>query len=62
MSLPGPWSKPLGTRIQRQNAKDKLDVLKQIGLVEDFANKFQSLVAEIVAMPPSEGGQLAAEV
>jgi hypothetical protein len=26
--------------------------------VEDYANKFQSLVAEIVAMPPSEGDLL----
>jgi hypothetical protein len=35
-----------------------LDALKQTGSVEDFANKFQSLVAEIVAMPPSEGDLL----
>jgi FtsZ-interacting cell division protein ZipA len=35
-----------------------LDVLKQTGSVEDYANKFQSLVAEIVAMPPSEGDLL----
>jgi hypothetical protein len=41
-----------------QNARDKLDVLKQTGSVEDYANKFQSLVAEIVAMPPSEGDLL----
>jgi hypothetical protein len=30
-----------------------LDVLKQTGSVEDYANWFQSLVAEIVAMLPS---------
>jgi hypothetical protein len=50
----------LVTRIQdpEQNARDKLDVLKQTGSMEDFANKFQSLVAEIVAMPPSEGDLL----
>jgi hypothetical protein len=41
-----------------QNVRDKLDALKQTGSVEDFANKFQSLVAEIVAMPPSEGNLL----
>jgi hypothetical protein len=35
-----------------------LDALKQTGSVEDFANKFQPLVAEIVAMPPSEGDLL----
>jgi hypothetical protein len=35
-----------------------LDVLKQTGSVEDYANRFQSLVAEIVAMPPSEGDLL----
>jgi hypothetical protein len=35
-----------------------LDVLKKTSSVEDFANKFQSLVAEIVAMPPSEGDLL----
>jgi hypothetical protein len=35
-----------------------LDALKQTSSVEDFADKFQSLVAEIVAMPPSEGDLL----
>jgi hypothetical protein len=47
-----------GHQDPEQNARDKLDVLKQTGLVEDFANKFQSLVAEIVTMPPSEGDLL----
>jgi hypothetical protein len=41
-----------------QNARDKLDVLKQTVLVEDYANEFQSMVAEIVAMPPSKGDLL----
>jgi hypothetical protein len=62
MSLPRPWSRPLwqtfGHQDLEQNARDKLDVLKQTGSVEDYANKFQFLVAEIVAMPPSEGGLL----
>jgi hypothetical protein len=35
-----------------------LNVLKQTGSVEDYANKFQFLVAEIVAMHPSEGDLL----
>jgi hypothetical protein len=35
-----------------------LDVLKQTGSVDNFANKFQTLVAEIVAMPLSEGDLL----
>jgi hypothetical protein len=47
-----------GHQDSEQNASDKLDVLKQTGSVEDYANKFQSLVAEIVAMPPSEGDLL----
>jgi hypothetical protein len=47
-----------GHQDPEQNARDKLDALKQTGSVEDFANKFQSLVAEIVAMPPSEGDLL----
>jgi hypothetical protein len=47
-----------GHQDPEQNARDKLDVLKQAGSVEDYANKFQSLVAEIVAMPPSEGDLL----
>jgi hypothetical protein len=47
-----------GHQDPEQNARDKLDVLKQTGSVEDYANKFQSLVAEIVAMPPSEGDLL----
>jgi hypothetical protein len=47
-----------GHQDPEQNARDKLDVFKQTGSVEDFANKFQSLVAEIVAMPPSEGNLL----
>lgn len=38
-----------------QEARDKLDVLKQTGTVEDYASRFQSIVAEIVDMPPSEG-------
>jgi hypothetical protein len=41
-----------------QIARDKLDVLKQTGSVDNYANRFQSLVAEIVAMPPSEGDLL----
>jgi hypothetical protein len=41
-----------------QNARDKLNALKQTGSVEDYAIKFQSLVAEIVLMPPSEGDLL----
>jgi hypothetical protein len=41
-----------------QNARDKLDALKQTGSVEGIANKFQSLIAKIVAMPPSEGDLL----
>jgi hypothetical protein len=36
-----------GHQDPEQNARDKFDALKQIGLVEDFANKFQSLVAEM---------------
>jgi hypothetical protein len=44
-----------GHQDPEQNARDKLDVLKQTGSMEDYANRFQSLVAEIVAMPPSEG-------
>jgi hypothetical protein len=32
-----------------------LDVLNWTDSVEDYANKFQFLVDEIVAMPPSEG-------
>jgi hypothetical protein len=47
-----------GHQDPEQNARDKLDALKQTGSVEDFANKFQSLVAEIVAMPSSEGDLL----
>jgi hypothetical protein len=47
-----------GHQDPEQNARDKLDVLKQTGSVEDYANKFQSLVAEIVAMPLSEGDLL----
>jgi hypothetical protein len=47
-----------GHQNPEQNARDKLDVLKQTGSVEDFANKFQSLVAEIVAIPLSEGDLL----
>jgi hypothetical protein len=35
-----------------------LDALKQTGSVEDSANKFQFLVAEIVVMSPSEGDLL----
>jgi hypothetical protein len=31
-----------------------LDILKQTHTVENYANKFQSLVAEIMTMPPSE--------
>jgi hypothetical protein len=58
MSLPGPWSRPLVTRIQSRMQGTSWIALKQIGSVEDFANKFQSLVAEIVAMPPSEGDLL----
>jgi hypothetical protein len=47
-----------GHQDPEQNARDKLDVIKQTGSVEDYANKFQSLVDEIVAMPPSEGDLL----
>jgi hypothetical protein len=47
-----------GHQDPEQNARDKLDVLKQTGSVDDYANKLQSLVAEIVAMPPSEGDLL----
>jgi hypothetical protein len=47
-----------GHQDPEQNARDKLDALKQTGSVEDFADKFQSLVAEIVAMPLSEGDLL----
>ena len=47
-----------GHQDPEQNARDKLDVLKQTHTVEDYANKFQSLVAEIVTMPPSEGDLL----
>jgi hypothetical protein len=47
-----------GHQDPEQNAKDKLDVLKQTGLVKDYANRVQSLVAGIVAMPPSEGDLL----
>jgi hypothetical protein len=47
-----------GHQDPEQNARDKLDAPKQTGSVENFANKFQSLVAKIVAMPPSEGGLL----
>jgi hypothetical protein len=47
-----------GHKDLEKNARDKLDVLKQTGSVEDIANKFRSLVAEIVAMPPSEGDLL----
>jgi hypothetical protein len=39
-----------GHQDPEHNARDKLDVLKQTGSVENYANKFQSLVAEIVAM------------
>jgi hypothetical protein len=48
----------LGHQDPEQNARDKLDVLKQTGSMEDYANKFQSLVAEIVAMPLSKGDLL----
>jgi hypothetical protein len=34
----------LGHQDPEQNARDKLDVLKQTGSVEDYANKFQTLV------------------
>ena len=47
-----------GHQDPEQNARDKLDVLKQTHSVEDYANKFQSLVAEITVMPPSEGDLL----
>jgi hypothetical protein len=57
MSLPGTLEQTFGQNPE-QNARDKLDVLKQTGSVEDYANKFQSLVAEFVAMPPSEGDLL----
>lgn len=44
-----------GHQDPEQDARDKLDVLRQTGSVEDFASRFQSLVAEITEMPPSEG-------
>ena len=54
----GTLKQAFGHQDPEQNARDKLDVLKQTGSVEDSANKFQSLMAEIVAMPPSEGDLL----
>ena len=44
-----------GHQDPEQIARDKLDVLTQTGSVEDFAARFQSLVAEIVELPPSQG-------
>ena len=44
-----------GHQDPEQIARDKLDALTQTGSVEDFAARFQSLVAEITELPPSEG-------
>lgn len=40
---------------REQIARDKLDALTQTGSAENFAARFQSLVAEITELPPLEG-------
>ena len=47
-----------GHQDPEQNARDKLEALSQTGSVEDYASRFQSLSAEIVTLPLSEGDKI----
>ena len=47
-----------GHQDPEQNARDKLERLTQTGSVEDYSSRFQSLSAEIVTLPLSEGDKI----